>query len=212
MVICIIDTIKEMKMANLKKHIEKMSKSIDKKLGKGKGSEFLDKYKIVAGYETPKEVEKWVVSLSKHLEKNIDENKLIEIREDCACWKNSPVTKKVFFELRKTYTKDKEYLDAVSEFMTKKGRCGKKVEINKGEIISYFSDVPLNKHSCACGVLKDCDWKTPLSTTTWCRCCCGFIKNVYKNVFPEKICHVDIMETIVTGGNNCIFRTWFTDE
>lgn len=140
-------------MDNAKKHIEKMHKYIDLKLGKDKGAELLKGFEDITGNESPKDIAKWATSLSKHLEKNIDEKDLIEIREECACIKAnkySAYAKKYFPELRKNNPDDKDYLKAVAEFMTKRKRCGKKVEYKKGEIISHFGF----QNKCACGVIK----------------------------------------------------------
>jgi len=194
-------------MDNAKKHIEKMHKAIEAKMGKGKGNELLKNFMEITGNESPKDIAKWAVSLSKHLEKNIDETQLTEIREECACIKankNSPFAKKHFPELRDKIPDENDYLNAVAEFMTKSGRCGKKVECVKGELISHFSF----QNKCACYVIKG-DWEKPPSTI-WCRCCCGTVKSVYQFVFSEKDCHVDIVGTFATGGKDCVFRAWFT--
>jgi len=196
-------------MDNAKKHIEKMHKYIDAKLGKGKGSELLAGFEEITGNESPKEIAKWAASLSKHLELNIDEKDLIEIREECACIKAnkySAYAKKYFPEIRKNNTDDENYLKAVAEFMNGRGRCGKKVEYVDGEIISHFGF----GNKCVCYVIKG-GWERPPSTT-WCRCCCGTIKSIYQFVFPEKVCHIDIVETFATGGKDCVFRTWYAKK
>jgi hypothetical protein len=195
-------------MDNAKKHIEKTRKYIDAKLGKGKGSELLSEFEEITGNETPKETAKWAASLINHLENNIDEKDLIEIREECSCIKankNSKYAKEYFPKLKKKFPNDNDYLNACSEFMTKKKRCGKRIEAVKGELISHFSFA----NQCCCYVIKG-GWEKP-PTAMWCRCCCGTIKSVYQFVFPERECHVDIMETFATGGNDCVFRTWFTE-
>jgi hypothetical protein len=194
---------------NAKDHIAKMHKFIDKKLGEGKANELISEFENITGNESPKEIAEWATSLSKHLEETIDEKDLIEIREECACIKAnkySAYAKKYFPELRKDNADDKMYLQAVADFMNGRGRCGKKVEYVDGEIISHFGF----GNKCACYVIKK-GWERPPSTT-WCRCCCGTIKSIYQFVFPEKKCHVDIIETFATGGKDCVFRTWYTED
>jgi len=56
-------------MDNIKKHLEKLNKAIDVKLGKGNGLKILKKYENVTGSESPKEIAKIATSLSKQLEK-----------------------------------------------------------------------------------------------------------------------------------------------
>jgi len=196
-------------MDNAKKHIEKMHKCIEKKMGNGKGAELLAKFKNITGNESPKDIAKWATSLTKHLEEKIDEKDLIEIREECACIKAnkySAYAKKYFPELRKNNPDDQDYIKAVANFMNGRGRCGKKVEYIDGKIISHFGF----GNKCVCYIIKG-GWEKPPSTT-WCRCCCGTIKSIYQYVFPDKICHVDIIETFSTGGNDCIFETWYANK
>jgi hypothetical protein len=95
---------------------------------------------------------------------------------------------------------------AVVKFMNTRGRCGKKQVYINGEIISHFS---FGK-SCVCSVIKG-GWEKPPSTT-WCRWCAGSVKSIYQYVFENKICHIDIIETFVTGGKDCVFRTWYTNK
>jgi len=196
-------------MDNIKKHLEKLNKAIDVKLGKGNGLKILKKYENVTGNESPKEIAKIATSLSKQLEKNIDIKDLKEIREECACIKAnkySAYNKKYFPEIRAKFpNNDKKYLEAVVEFMNKSGRCGKKQELINNEIISHWCF----GNKCVCYVTKG-GWEKP-SSITWCYCCCGTIKSIYKYVFPEKECNVDIIETFATGGTDCVFRTSFID-
>ena len=110
-------------MDNIKNHNRKIIKAIDKILGHGKGCELLEEFNKSTVKETPNEISKWVRALSKHLEKNIEGKNLIEIREECACFKankNSPFAVKHFPEIRKKYPDNNDYLNAVAEFLTKR--------------------------------------------------------------------------------------------
>jgi len=53
------------------------------------GKELLGSFENSTENESPREMAKWATSLSKHLEKNIDEKDLIEIREECAMKRNT---------------------------------------------------------------------------------------------------------------------------
>jgi hypothetical protein len=197
-------------MDNIKKHFDKLKKAIDIKLGKGKGIEILSEFDSLAGSETPDEIGRWANDVCSHLESTINTDDLVAIREECACIKAnkySAYNKKYFKELRAVHPNDDmAYLKAVAEFMNGRGRCGKKVEFVDEEIISHFGF----GDSCVCYVIKG-GWKKPPSKT-WCRCCQGTLKSIYQFVFNDKICHMYIVETFATGGNDCVFSTWFTDK
>lgn len=197
-------------MDNAKKHLIKLQKQIDTKLGPRKSDEIFDGLDDLTGDETPEEISKWAADITDRLEKSIKTDDLIQIREECACIKAnkySPYNKKHFKGIREKYPDDDEaYLRAVAEFLTGNGRCGKKVEYVNGKIISHFGF----GNSCVCYVIKG-GWEKPPSTT-WCRCCQGTLKSIYQFVFSEKECHMDIAETFATGGADCIFETWYTDK
>ena len=194
------------------RHRNRLHKEIDRKLGKGKGEQLLKGFMNITGNESPEERAKWAHSLSEHLDKNIEEKILMEIREGCACYKTnekSGFAKKTFPELKNKYPNEKDYLNAVAELLNKRGRCGKKVEVKNGEFISHFYYGDKNK--CVCGVIEN-GWKKPFSSKTWCWCCCGLVKSLYQYVFPDRKCHVDIVETLANGGKDCVFRTWYTKK
>ncbi len=195
-------------MDNAGKHLEKLQKHIDAKLGKGKANEILAGINTLTGNETPAETADWAVKITDRLEKSIPQKDLIEIREECACIKAnkySSYNKKYFKEIREKYSDDdEEYLKAIAEFLNGRGRCGKKVEYIDGKIISHFGF----GNSCVCYVVKG-GWEKPPSTI-WCRCCQGTLKSIYQYVFSDKDCHMDIVETFATGGTDCVFKTWYT--
>ena len=187
-------------MPKLKKHIERVHKSIDARLGKGKGAVLLKRFENIDGNESPKETAKLSIDLINHLEKEIDKKNLSAILEECACWQKSPSAEKTFSELRKKHSDDVDYLKAVAH--------KKKAEYINGEIIAYFYRG--KKNSCTCPLIKG-GYDKP-SSPAWCSCCLGFVRNIYKLVFPQKNCHVDIMKTFATGGDDCVFKIWWTDK
>lgn len=195
-------------MENTKKHLEKLHSQIDKKLGKGKADGILHGLDYVTGNETPEEAVNWARAVTERLEDKINNENLISIREECACIKAnkySAYNKKHFKELREKYPDDDTaYLKAVVALLNLRKRCGKKVELIEGKIISHFGF----GNACVCNVVKG-GWKNPPSTT-WCRCCQGSLKSIYQFVFADKECHMDIVETFATGGSDCIFSTWYT--
>ena len=194
-------------MDNALKHLEKLKKQIDIQIGEGKAEEILSGLDL-SGSESNEEIALWANELTKRLEDNVSEEKLIKIREECACIKANKYTqyKKYFKEIREKHpTDDKEYLKAIVEFLNGRGRCGKKVEFVDDRIISTFGF----SKECSCYVVKG--WEKPPSIT-WCRCCQGSLFSIYKHVFPDKKCNMDIIETFANGGSDCVFETWYTDK
>lgn len=198
-----------MELDNIKRHSERLIKNIDLFMGKGKGKEILSDLCDVTGDETPQECAIWANAVTARLEDRIDSDKLILIRQECACVKTnkySMYNKKYFKELRESITDEEEYLRAVANFLNGRPRIGKKVEFKEGKIITHMGV----GNSCGCFAVKN-GWEKP-SSVTWCRCCQGTLYSIYQFVFPHKVCHMDIIETHATGGNDCVFSTWYTDR
>ena len=197
-------------MDNAVKHFEKLHKQIDIQLGKGKADEILQGITELTGNESPEEIGKWAEQITEKLESSISNEKLISIREECACIKAnkySAYNKNHFPEIRKKYPdSDEEYIKAVAEFLNGRGRCGKIVEYVDGKIISHFGF----GDSCVCYVIKG-GWRKPPSAT-WCRCCQGTVKSILQYVFPDKKCNMAIIETFATGGTDCVFSASYSDD
>jgi hypothetical protein len=195
-------------MDNAKKHCEKLKKYINQYLGKGQANEILEGLDELTGEETPAQCASWAYKLNDRLESKIDQETLIHIREECACIKANKYSSymKYFKDIREKNENNEEYLQAIAEFLNRRGRCGKRVEYVDGKIYSHFE---FGK-SCVCYVIKG-GWQKPPSKT-WCRCCQGTLLSIYKLAFPEKECHMDIVETFATGGKDCVFSTWYTDR
>ncbi|MDF2589299.1 MAG: hypothetical protein K0S41_3140 [Anaerocolumna sp.] len=193
-------------MDNAKKHCEKLKKYINQYLGKGQADEILSGLDELTGEETPEQCAVWACKVNERLEKQIDSDILIQIREECACIKANKYSPyvKYFKEIREKNDNDEDYLKAIAEFLNGRGRCGKKVEYIDGKIFSHFEF----GNSCVCYVIKG-GWQKPPSKT-WCRCCEGTLMSIYKLVFPEKKCNMDIVESFATDGKDCVFSTWYT--
>ncbi len=194
---------------NAKKHCEKLHNQIKKHFGEEKAKEILAGLNDLTGEETPEECAAWAVKVTERLEKAIDLEMLTAIRQECACVKTnkySAYNKKYFPAIRQENSDDNDYLRAVAEFLNGRPRIGKKVEYISGKIITHMGE----SQSCGCFVIKG-GWDKPPSTT-WCRCCQGTLYSVLQFVFPDKICHMDILESHATNSNDCVFSTWYTDK
>lgn len=197
-----------MELDNIKKHSERLIKQIDLHMGKGKGREILSHLSDVTGEETPIECAQWANDVTKRLEDNIEPEKLIQIRQECACVKTnkySAYNTKYFKNLRENNVDETSYLTAVAEFLNGRPRIGKRVEYVDGKIITYMGVV----NTCGCFAVKN-GWDKPASIT-WCRCCQGTLYSIFQFVYPDRVCHMDIIETHATGGNDCVFSTWYEE-
>ncbi len=195
-------------MDNAIKHLAKLRDQIAKRYGLEQADKLLAGVDYLTGEETPEQIGQWAEKLTQRLEEEINEVDLIPIREQCACIKtnkNSPYNKKHFPELRMKYPDDAEYMKSVAELLNVRGRAGRKVTYEDGKFISRFSF----GDKCVCYVIKG-GWGKPPSKT-WCRCCQGTLKSVFQFVFPDKECHMDIIETFATDGSDCVFSVWYTE-
>ena len=116
-----------MELDNIIKHCERLVHQIDFYMGKGKGQEILSDLCEVTGRESSKECAKWANDVTKRLEDNIDAEKLIQIRQGCACVKTnkySAYNKKYFKELRENNIDETKYLNAVANFLNGRPRIG----------------------------------------------------------------------------------------
>lgn len=194
---------------DIKKHHAALRTQIVKQVGKEKGMEVLTGIKEPTGEETPDERAKWASEVSECLEKSLDSEALVKVRQECACVKTnkySAYNQKYFPAIRQANPDDEDYLKAVTEFLNGRPRIGKQVEYVDGKIITHMGE----GKGCGCFVIKG-GWEKP-PTTTWCLCCQGTLFSVYQFIFPEKTCNMEIIETHATGGNDCVFATWYTDR
>ena len=197
-------------MESTRKHLDKLRKQIDLRLGKGSADSILYGIAALPDDAPPSEVAAWAVQLSTVLEDAIPGADLIPIREECACIKAnkySTYNKQYFPALRAEHPEDDEaYLAAVASFLNGRGRIGKKVEYKDSKIVAAFGF----GQSCVCTVIRG-GWEKPPSAT-WCRCCQGTVKSILQFIFPDRECDMELVETFATGGSDCIFAARFGDK
>jgi hypothetical protein len=129
-----------------------------------------------------------------------------KIREGCACVlpNEKSIYARTFRKLRKVYPDDDPYLDEVVKYLNATEplrRCGE-VTREGGRIYSVIA-----RGQCACPVLHD-GLRDPISVT-WCHCSKGSLLSVYRYVFPDKRCEMEILRTVVAGAEDCCFVTTF---
>ncbi|MFZ2781850.1 MAG: hypothetical protein WAZ99_01815 [Rectinemataceae bacterium] len=191
---------------NTKKHFLKMQKQMSRVLGKERTETLLFDLSYVDGSETPAEAAAWATKLIRRLEENVEKETIIRIREECACVytnKYSAYNKKYFKDIRDRSADENSYLENIALFLGGRPRIGRKVEFIHGELFTYLGE----GRKCGCFVVKK-GWEKPPSAT-WCRCCQGSLLSVYRFILPEKKCRMDIVETLATGANDCVFRARF---
>ena len=196
-------------LGDIQKHHANMCKQIEKCVGKEQGRKVLAVIPSPTGSETPKERANWAVAVSRCLEEALTEEQVTAVRQECACVKTnkySAYNQKYFPKLRQENPDDEDYLRAVAAFLSGRPRIGKRVEYVDGKLITSMGE----GKQCGCLVIKG-GWEKP-PTTGWCRCCQGTLRSVYQFVFPEKECHMDIIQTHATGGEDCVFMTWYEER
>jgi hypothetical protein len=147
----------------------------------------------------------WAEEITKRLDSYLDKETCVKIRENCACLLSNEKSTyaQTLRRLRKQYSNDTEYLNAVVAYLnstTPLRRCGD-VSLDGDRIITVLA-----RNQCECSVIKGL---SKAISVTWCHCCKGSILSVIKHIFPEKKCLMVIKETIATGGNTCILETTF---
>lgn len=196
-------------LGDISKHHEMLCKQVHKHVGKERGTQVLADIPTPTGEETPEQRAQWAALMCECLERSLDADAIIRIRQECACVKSnkySAYNQKYFPRIRAENPYDEDYLKSVAEFLSGRPRIGRNVEYVDGKLITHLGE----GRGCGCFVIKG-GWEKPPSTT-WCRCCQGTLFSVYQFVFPDKTCHMELIETHATGGEDCVFSAWYTDQ
>lgn len=193
-------------LGDIQKHHQNMCKQIVRYTGPDRGRQIADAIPVPTGHETPQERANWAANVTICLEQSLSQEEVIAVRQECACVKTnkySAYNQKYFPKLRRENPNEQDYLRAVAAFLSGRPRIGKHVEYVGGKLITALGE---DKH-CGCLVMKG-GWEKPPSAT-WCRCCQGTLFSLFQFVLPEKKCRMDIIKTHATGGDDCVFVTWF---
>ncbi|MCL2136844.1 MAG: hypothetical protein FWH40_04900 [Coriobacteriia bacterium] len=196
-------------METTQKHLIRLRKQIDARLGKGSAET------VLAGIEgleddmsSRTETADWVITLIDRLETSLSPDDFKTIREETACIKAnkySAYNKKYFPQIRDQYPDDDQaYLKAVAQFLDGRGRVGKLVEYQDGKLVCHFGF----GDACACSIIKNSLVKPP--STSWCQCCQGSVKSILQFVYLDKKCTMRIVETFASGGKDCVFEASFS--
>jgi hypothetical protein len=148
----------------------------------------------------------WAREMMQRMDRMLDPETCIQIREGCACVLSNEksIYARTFRKLRKLYPDDDQYIDEVIKYLNATAplrRCGEVTR--EGERIYSV----IARGQCACPVLHD-GLRDPISVT-WCHCSKGSLLSVYRYVFPDKICEMEIVRTIAGGAEDCCFVTTY---
>jgi hypothetical protein len=148
----------------------------------------------------------WARELMRRMDEMLDPETCVQIREGCACVLSNErsIYARAFRKLRKQYPGDDAYLDQVVGYLnatTPLRRCGDVTR--EGDRI--YSVIAYGQ--CACPVLHG-GLHGPISVT-WCHCSKGSLLSVYRHVFPERTCEMEILRTVATGAEECCFVTTY---
>jgi Family of unknown function (DUF6144) len=166
----------------------------------------LDGMDYVTSSSKPDVKVEWARTMMERMDSLMDPETCIKVREGCACVVSNEKSlyARNFRRLRKLYPSDSEYLDEVVKYLNSTAplrRCGD-VSREGDRIYSIIS-----RERCSCPVLHE-GLREPISAT-WCHCSKGSLLSVYRHVFPEKACEMEIVRTIAAGADDCCFVTTY---
>lgn len=191
------------------RHLRVLREQLEENTDKEIQSKVLGGMDYIKDSSSPKIKAKWAEEIIERLDKHVDKETCIKIRENCACLKSNEksIYVQMFKRLRKQYIDDHEYLNAVVDYLnatTPLRRCGE-VSLDNGKIITVIA-----RNHCDCQVISK-GLKNTLPVT-WCHCCKGSILSVIKYIYPNKKCDMIIKETVASGGRICAFESTFIIE
>jgi hypothetical protein len=148
----------------------------------------------------------WAREVTRRMDTVLPPQTCVAVRERCACLLSTAqsVYAKTFRRLRRHYRDDARYLEeAVAYLNTTRPlrRCGA-VTLDGDAIHSVIA-----RGQCDCTVIRQ-GLTEPISIT-WCHCCKGSLLSVYTYLFPDRICEMEIVSTVASGGEECRFITRF---
>lgn len=131
----------------------------------------------------------WAESVCADLESTFDDDKIKQIRMDCAC---GPEMGKIG-KMKKLYQTCKD----IDDFVLKANA------LNQGFTVeSKDNALFLIYPTCYCSCVKRIDKRLP---ELWCYCTLGYTKKMFEHVFGREV-DVELMESVKTGGSRCVIK------
>lgn len=171
-------------------YLNKMAKEVDQVIGEEKRKEVMECCSELTSKKPKWQRAKTMRELMENMEKKLEENQLIEIRERCAC-------------------KPKKFLSELKKIKKETGDIKERIEIaaqtnfaGKCSIIDDKSyKVIFELKECVCGMISGQKNPVPLS---WCHCCKGHVQWMYENLLDKKF-NMELISSVASEGEDCVF-------
>jgi hypothetical protein len=188
------------------RHYRALAEQLGKHVDQGTQEAILAGMGYVNSSSKPEVKVAWAREMIERMDRMLDQETCVKIREGCACVLSNEksIYARTFRKLRKLYPDDDRYVDEVVTYLNATAplrQCG---EITRDGDRIYSV---IGRGQCACPVLH-AGLREPISGT-WCHCSKGSLLSVYRHVFPDKICEMQIVRTVATGAEDCCFVTTF---
>ncbi|MBN2394266.1 MAG: hypothetical protein JXR84_26270 [Anaerolineae bacterium] len=191
-------------MAKSYRHYRALAEQLGKYVDQDMQDAILDGMDKINNSSKPEDKVAWARELMQRMDSRLDAETCIKVREGCACVVSNEksIYARNFRRLRKLHPDDDTYIDEVITYLNATAplrRCGE-VTRDGDRIYSVIA-----RGQCSCPVLHK-GLHDPISIT-WCHCSKGSLLSVYRQVFPDKLCKMEIVRTIATGADECCFVT-----
>lgn len=187
-------------MARELRHYRVLREQLEQFTDAGTRDKILSGMDYIRESSSPEAKAQWAYEVVKRMDEMLDSDTCIKVRENCTCLKSNgnSIYAKTFRKLRKQYADEGRYIDEVVKYLNGTSplrRCGK-VSREGSRIISVIAE-----GKCGCPTIRE-GLKQPISIS-WCHCCKGSLLSVYRYVFPDKTCRMEIIDSVAAGGNIC---------
>lgn len=179
-----------MEYNNLVPYLRKLAKNLDELVGEDIRNKVLEGCETITSRTNKIERAEMMKKVMLRMDKLIDKDTAIKIRENCAC------KPKNFLKISTDiYKKHPNIEDFLSE-LQKTGFAGKfRTENN-----IIHCNFGLGK--CVCGMVKA--EKDPMPIL-WCECCKGHVKWLFEGTL-ERTLNVEMMYSVISGADDCMFK------
>ena len=137
----------------------------------------------------------YIREVIERIDEQLEEDTLVRLLHSCNCLSKSKIKK------GSELLKECKDIDLFFDELPKLRIAGTDIRKEKnGYIIVY--------DKCYCGMVKKT--KTPISYT-FCNCSRGYLKDFFEGVFKKPV-QLDIINTVIHGANECIFRIYIPES
>ena len=174
-------------------YVKKFAKNIDKIAGKDIRLKILKGCENLTSKMKKEKRAEYMKTAMERMEKLLDEDDIIKIREACAC-----KPRKFLKESKKFYSNSKNMEDFIIK-LEKAGYAGRPLVLKNNIVYGRFG---IDK--CVCGMVGETKNEIPFS---WCYCCEAHIRWLYEKTLKKEV-EVELLESIISGGNDCKYKAY----